>query len=194
MRGEKLSEIKLDRARQNFNNMVHAKLLTLVALIMVSCGAEAQYPKEAGCNQQKFDQKVNEYLNYTIPVIDVDRANQEKEKFVFIDAREKKEFETSHIKDAVWLGFDDPEWQNIKHIPKNQKIVVYCSIGYRSEKMGEKLKKMGYVNVYNLYGSIFEWANRNYPVFSEGKKTNYIHTYNKSWSKWVTGQKLIKVW
>lgn len=174
--------------------MIPAKLLTLIALIVISFGAEAQNPKQAKCNQQKFDQKVHEYLSYTIPVIDVDRANKEKDQFIFIDTREKEEFETSHIANAVWLGHDHPEWQNIKHISKNQKIVVYCSIGYRSEKMGEKLKKMGYVNVYNMYGSIFEWANRDYPVFSKGKKTNYIHTYNKNWSKWVTGQKLIKVW
>jgi len=174
--------------------MLRAKLLLLLALNVISWGAEAQYPKQAGCSQQNFDQKVNEYLSYTVPVIDVDRANKDKDQFVFIDTREKDEFQTSHIQDALWLGYDQPQWQNIKHVSKNQKIVVYCSIGYRSEKMGEKLKKMGYVNVYNLYGSIFEWTNRNYPVFSEGKKTNYIHTYNKSWSKWVTGPKLIKVW
>ncbi len=174
--------------------MLHSTWFSLVLLMSVSCGMEAQYPKEAKCIQQKFDQKVNEYLNYSIPVIDVDIASKEKDQFIFIDAREIEEFETSHIKDAIWLGYDQPHWQNIKHISKNQKIVVYCSIGYRSEKIGEKLKKMGYVNVYNLYGSIFEWINRNNSVFAGSKKTNYIHTYNKSWSKWVAGTNLVKVW
>jgi rhodanese-related sulfurtransferase len=174
--------------------MLQSTWFSLVLLMAVSCGMEAQYPKDAKCIQQKFDQKVNEYLNYSIPVIDVDKASKEKDQFIFIDAREIEEFETSHIKDAIWLGYDQPQWQNIKHISKNQKIIVYCSIGYRSEKIGEKLKKMGYVNVYNLYGSIFEWINRNNTVFSHSKKTNYIHTYNKNWSKWVSGDNLVKVW
>jgi len=74
-------------------------------------------------------------------------------------------------------------------------MVVYCSIGYRSEKIGEKLLRLGYKNVYNLYGSIFEWANEKYQlVGSNGKTTNRVHSYNKSWSKWVTNEEIKTVW
>ena len=83
----------------------------------------------------------------------------------------------------------------LEDIPKESNMVVYCSIGYRSEKIGEKLLRLGYKNVYNLYGSIFEWANDKYPlVGSNGKTTNRVHCYNKSWGKWVTNDEIRTVW
>ena len=46
--------------------------------------------------------------------------------------------------------------------------------------------KAGYTNVYNLYGGIFEWKNKNFIVIdSEEKETNKVHTYNRDWSKWL---------
>ena len=90
----------------------------------------------------------------------------------------------------IQLNLDDK-----KNIPKEKNIVIYCSIGYRSEKIGEKLLRLGYKNVYNLYGSIFEWANEKYPlVGSNGKTTDRVHGYNKSWSKWVTNEEIKTVW
>ena len=72
---------------------------------------------------------------------------------------------------------------------------MYCSIGYRSEKVGEELKKMGFKNVYNLYGSIFEWVNQGNEVVDENEKvTEKVHTYNKRWSKWIEDGKAEKVW
>ena len=64
--------------------------------------------------------------------------------------------------------------------------MVYCSIGIRSEDISEKLKKAGYTNVYNLYGGIFEWKNRNYPVVNpENEVTEKVHAYSKQWGQWL---------
>jgi rhodanese-related sulfurtransferase len=118
-----------------------------------------------------------------------------RDKFIIFDAREKAEFDVSHIPDAIYLGYSDFNAGSIKNIPKEKNIVIYCSIGYRSEKIGEKLLRLGYKNVYNLYGSIFEWANEKYPlVGSNGKTTDRVHGYNKSWSKWVTNEEIKTVW
>jgi predicted sulfurtransferase len=69
---------------------------------------------------------------------------------------------------------------------KNSKIVVYCSLGIRSEDIGEKLKKAGYKNVYNLYGGIFEFKNQNLSIYnSKGNTTDSIHAYSKTWGKWL---------
>ena len=60
---------------------------------------------------------------------------------------------------------------------------MYCSLGIRSETVGEKLKAAGYTNVYNLYGGIFEWKNKDFTVLdAEEKETNEVHTFNKYWS------------
>lgn len=79
-------------------------------------------------------------------------------------------------------------------MPKDKKIVVYCSIGYRSEKIAERIQAMGY-EVSNLYGSIFEWVNQgNQIVDNTGKETKELHTYNRKWSKWVEPDSVQKTW
>ncbi len=72
--------------------------------------------------------------------------------------------------------------QHLKNLDKDKPVVVYCSVGYRSEKIAEKLEKEGFTQVYNLYGGIFEWVNQDNPVYNEKGKTNNIHPYS-----WLVG-------
>lgn len=111
---------------------------------------------------------------------------------IFLDAREKKEFEVSHIKNAIWVGYDDFDFSRVKNIAKDKKIIVYCSVGYRSEKITEKLTKDGYTNVTNVVGGIFEWKNLGYSVVdNSGKETEKIHAYSKTWGIWLNkGEKV----
>lgn len=68
-------------------------------------------------------------------------------------------------------------------------------MGHRSEKIGRRLHDLGYHNVYNLYGSIFEWVNRSYEVVdSQGSPVQLVHTYDHEWSKWVTNESIAKTW
>ena len=65
-------------------------------------------------------------------------------------------------------------------------VILYCSVGYRSEKAGEKLLEKGYKNVLNLHGGIFEWKNSGYEVVDpKGEHTDRVHTYNKEWSEYL---------
>jgi len=73
----------------------------------------------------------------------------------------------------------------VNNIAKDQKIVVYCSLGYRGEKIAEQLNKNGYQNVYNLYGGIFNWVKQGYPVISKEKKNRNIHPFDKEWVEWL---------
>jgi rhodanese-related sulfurtransferase len=145
--------------------------------------------------QPDFSKKIDGLISFTVPLMSVNELLNNKDKFIIFDAREKAEFDVSHIPDAIYLGYSDFNVVRIKNIPKEKNIVIYCSIGYRSEKIGEKLLRLGYKNVYNLYGSIFEWANEKYPLVSyNGKNTYTVHSYNKSWSKWVTNEEIRTVW
>ena len=50
----------------------------------------------------------------------------------------------------------------------------------------QKLKKAGFTKVKNLYGGIFEWKNKGYPVFnSAGKETENVHAFSKHWSQYL---------
>lgn len=146
-------------------------------------------------NQAALEKKINGLLDFSVNTIATEELDKYKDDFIILDSREREEFETSHILNARFIGYDNFDISSLEGIDKEARIVVYCSIGYRSEKIGKKLKKSGFKNVYNLYGSIFKWANEGRPIVNNsGEKTMKIHTYNKKWSKWVFAEDLEKVW
>lgn len=134
------------------------------------------------------------YVKGTVPLANASQLKFEMDrnsKLVILDAREQNEYEVSHIKGARFVGYDHFKMKTVKDIPKNAKIYVYCSIGYRSEKIGEKLIKAGYSSVYNLYGGIINWANNGYEVVNnEGKATSKVHGFDQEWSKWLNEKKI----
>lgn len=146
-------------------------------------------------NNPVFDNKLQSMLSLDVPTIDVSVASSHQGDFIFLDARELEEYRVSHIKDAKYLGYNKIDRDLISQLDKSTKIVVYCSVGYRSEKITEQLRKEGFEQVYNLYGSIFEWSNRDLPLYnSDGQLTDSIHTYNRAWSKWVDNPNVVKKW
>jgi len=167
----------------------------IFSLILTASGVSAQYIKTASCGDPAFDKKVDSYLSYTAPVINVKDAYINKSNFIFLDAREFDEYQVSHISGSRFIGYDNFSISTVNDLSKESKIIVYCSIGYRSEKIATKLKKEGFKKVYNLYGSIFEWVNEGYEITDKsGSNTNKIHTYNKKWSQWVKNTSVEKIW
>lgn len=144
--------------------------------------------------QNSIPQVLKKFNKETVPYIKVNKL-KEKTNLVFLDAREPKEYKVSHIQGAIPVGFDHFISNNVtaKVKDKNATIIVYCSIGVRSEQIGEKLQKLGYKNVYNLYGGIFEYKNNGGKVVNnQNKVTDSVHAYNKAWSVYLT--KGIKVY
>ncbi|WP_223170194.1 rhodanese-like domain-containing protein [Maribacter aquimaris] len=132
-----------------------------------------------------MDRKLKALNNETIPYIQVSEAVA-KDSLVFLDTRKLEEFKISHLEQALWVGYDQFDAQHLQNAIPNLEtpIVVYCSIGVRSEDIGEKLQEMGYTNIQNLYGGIFKWKNSGYPVFdTEGNETEKVHAYNRLWGK-----------
>ncbi|WAC01415.1 rhodanese-like domain-containing protein [Lacinutrix neustonica] len=138
--------------------------------------------------QKTLDALLKQYNDNSVPYISVEELAMPKTKTILFDAREPQEYSVSHLKDAVYVGYDhfDLALVEKKYTNKDKKIVVYCSLGIRSETIGAKLKKAGYTNVYNLYGGIFEWKNKAFSIIdSNNKETQKVHTFNKAWSKWL---------
>jgi rhodanese-related sulfurtransferase len=163
-------------------------------LFIISCTGQVDLSQISTLNDA-FDEKIKSHLDFTVPVISCEALNKESRSFLILDTREREEYQVSHIPGAVYVGYNQYDFTMLESIPRDQPIVVYCSIGYRSEKIGEKLKERGFTGVYNLYGSIFEWTNRGFPLIDdEGKETLKIHTYNKQWSRWVDAPDVEKIW
>ncbi|XLS28701.1 rhodanese-like domain-containing protein [Flavobacteriaceae bacterium M23B6Z8] len=134
--------------------------------------------------QQSLAYVLNSFNNAEVPYISVDSLAQNKKAFYLLDAREQVEYNVSHLKEAVHVGYDNFEVKTVSEmIPdKESPIVVYCSIGVRSHKIAQKIKKMGYTQVFNLYGGIFEWKNQGQPVVDNtGIDTEKVHAYSKIW-------------
>ena len=94
---------------------------------------------------------------------------------LLIDIREKKEYEVSHLAGAIHMDPDTRKFKALKGVDKDAPIVVYCSVGYRSSKMAEKIKKAGFSYVANLEGSIFTWANEGHPVVRDEEEVKAVH-------------------
>lgn len=145
------------------------------------------------CGQKTFDEKLESLYRNTVPLIKADSLKPRMTDVVILDTRAKEEFEVSHLNGARFVDYDAFEIDKVRDIPKDKEVIVYCSVGYRSERVGEKLQKAGYTNVRNLYGGIFGWKNEGYEVVGpKNTPTDSVHTYNKSWGKWLT--KGIKVY
>lgn len=136
----------------------------------------------------EFDKMLADLIDFSVPTITVNdlKAKQKQGKVHLLDARDKQEYNVSHLPTAKRVGYDDFDLSSVKDIPKSETIVIYCTVGYRSGKVVEKLRKAGYKEVYNLHGSIFEWVNQgNKVVNSKGQTTSRVHTYSKEWAKWL---------
>ncbi|MBE9044284.1 rhodanese-like domain-containing protein [Pleurocapsales cyanobacterium LEGE 10410] len=114
---------------------------------------------------------------------DIEKSDTEKP--LLLDARTEAEYKISHLQNAQLVG-DRPEVLENKITDLATPIVVYCSVGYRSSAIARQLQSLGYQNVFNLSGSIFQWANENRPVYREGKRVNQIHPYHKFWKFLLT--------
>ncbi len=134
---------------------------------------------------EKYQEKLNGLLAHSVNEVGV-RDIAPLDGIVFLDARSEAEFGVSHIEDAIWVGFDGFDATRVASIQKDQRVVVYCSVGYRSEKVSEKLSLLGFKNVANLVGGIFEWKNQGFEVVGPDGKTEEVHAFDRSWGKWLT--------
>jgi rhodanese-related sulfurtransferase len=133
-----------------------------------------------------FNLVLKTMLSANVPKITVAEAATAMNTYVFLDAREEEEYAVSHLPDAQFVGYKNFDLSNVKNIPKDKPIVVYCSIGKRSEDITETLTKAGYTNVKNLYGGIFEWINQDHEVYDkQDKKTSNVHAYSRLWGKFL---------
>lgn len=171
-------------------------IFILSAFYMPIFGLFGQPPSDSPkCENFFFDQMVKASLDFTVPVIDVNFLHENLGEYTILDARELNEYQVSHIKGAIHIGYNDLNKEQLKKLDKDKPIAIYCSIGYRSEKVGEKLKKMGFTDVRNVYGSIFEWTNRGFEVVdSQGHTATTIHGYSRSWGIWIKKKNITVVY
>lgn len=114
----------------------------------------------SGCSSDvKKDVNVYETPKVEIESISVKDVKEivdnysEYDNVTIIDVRSVSEYESGHIKGAINLPLDIIE--NID-IPRDNKVIVYCQSGRRSNQAAIKLLGLGYENIYDM-GGIIDW-------------------------------------
>ena len=110
-------------------------------------------------------------------------------KPMLVDVREKAEFDVSHLPNAIHAKDTDAIRQLLEATnvdEAEQKIVLYCSVGYRSAQSTMELLAAGSKNVFNLDGSIFQWFNEGRTVYRSEKSVAEVHPFSKLWGLLIT--------
>lgn len=89
---------------------------------------------------------------------------------VVVDLREKADFDSGHIVDAVNLPFS--KWQSQQTAGgdteltqyKSQPIVLVCKLGQQSSHVAKKLNGAEFSSVYRLSGGVTEWQSAQMPL------------------------------
>lgn len=85
--------------------------------------------------------------------------------YILLDVRTPEEFEQGHISQAQNLNiYDDHFTEELKKLPQNKPVLVYCKSGSRSSNAASELVRLGYTQIIALDGGLMSWNNANLPV------------------------------
>ena len=105
-----------------------------------------------------------------------------KDSVQILDVRTPGEYTSGHIKNTLLANWNDKAEfdRRISFIDKNKPVYVYCLAGGRSAAAAEKMRAMGFENVYELQGGINGWkaANKNLAGAATSAKQMSIEEFN----------------
>lgn len=160
--------------------------MTRKIFVLAGLLAAAILPAEAQVQSASFRLMLRGLLRHSVPETSVAEVARDASNVVFLDARAWREFEVSHLPGAIWVGYDDFDLRRAVAVAKSARVVVYCSVGYRSEKVAERLRAAGFSNASNLVGGIFEWVNAGRGVVdAAGQPTENVHAFDHVWGVWL---------
>lgn len=130
----------------------------LVALSLLSaCGKS---PSESGSTQT---------TQATGSIEQVDAAQfkklTESPNALILDVRTAAEVAEGHLPNAVNIDIYGSDFMaKVQELPKDREILVYCTVGARSQQAADILSKQGFAKVYNLDGGIVAWQRNGFEV------------------------------
>jgi len=145
--------------------------------------AAAQYAKKG---LPSFEEYLTQPKNIDVSRIEVEdlvnALETEKGRIHIIDARTKKEYDISHMKNAVHAGYTEFTPNRIWTIARDARVIVYSTTsGKRSLNIAQYMIMMGYTDVQVLEEGLIGWKNfRQIVVNSKDKKTDKIHIGHKN--------------
>lgn len=114
---------------------------------------------------QNGNKESQEPVARSMEVDDFKALLEKKGSVHLLDVRTPGEFESGHIKDAQNIdwngsGFDE----KVAKLSKDTPVFVYCHSGGRSKAAMRRLKKLGFMEIYELNGGITAWKAKKRPI------------------------------
>lgn len=135
-----------------------SKLICKVREEIVSLHIDDVDPKEGG--------------NHLLPS-EWRKVMETNDDYVMIDVRNNYESKIGHFKGALKPDLDNfydfPQWLDEAEIPKDKKVLMYCTGGIRCEKFSVLMKEQGWDDVNQLHGGILRYAKEEEGEHFEGK-------------------------
>ncbi len=118
---------------------------------------------------------------------------------LILDTRPFEEYNVSHIKGAIQVDPDissEAFRANYGKTLQNKTLVFYCSVGWRSTILAERLQvtalESGAIGVRNMEGGLFGWHNDKRPLVNAYGATVDIHPYNDYWGRLIENKNNIR--
>ena len=84
---------------------------------------------------------------------------------VVLDVRTPEEYRLGHLRNAKLIDYYDAKFsENLRVLPKDATILVYCRSGRRSADALAILTKLKYSRVFNMLGGIDAWNSEGRPT------------------------------
>jgi rhodanese-related sulfurtransferase len=175
------------------NVLMSTKILIVagIAAIAVAAGVVAFAIKPwAGSSQLDLNEMIATVHEKFPDVTHIDTAGvkeliAKQPDVQIIDVREPDEFNASHIPGAINVPPETPDDELLAKVKADAPVIVYCSVGWRSSELAERLKAAGRSNVSNYAGSIFAWANAEQPLQSTAGTVKTVHPYDSHWGRYL---------
>ena len=87
---------------------------------------------------------------------------------VVVDVRRPDEYGEGHLANSLNINWNSDNFENeVSKLDKASPIFVYCLVGGRSASAAEKMRAIGFKQVYELEGGISKWKAAQLPVTTQ---------------------------
>ena len=132
----------------------HLLYVVLIFLTLIDC----QHVKKIKQNENIICKEA-----YTL----IQKYKSDKD-FVIVDFRPEKKYNKAHIKNAIFFDvFSNKIDVWLDSLNRQKTYLIYCTRGNRSSIALNKMKKMGFKNVYHMFQGINSWKKNGYAVISK---------------------------
>jgi len=150
----------------------------------------------AAGNYENYDAYLESLYRDTVPAIAPEEAEvriASESDTVVLDVRSDPERSVSFIDGSEFFNFEDFDLEPFLALSRDTPVILYCAVGYRSERVGEEFISAGFTDVVHVYGGIIEWYNRGLPVengsalegATEQGADPPVHGREPKWGRWV---------